>query len=86
MCVGLCVLWVAGRIFFNIFEAAPESQDTPLFILARRTHKELYLRKPTRPEESQSVRSETPEKRFSQSRVKLRSRELDIESSGRGTR
>ena len=49
--VGLCVLWVAGGIILNIFEVAPEFLDIPLSILARRPQKELYLRKPARPEE-----------------------------------
>ena len=55
----LCVLWGAGRVILYIFEVAPEFLDIPLSVLARRSHKELCPRKPTRPEEkddeSQSV-------------------------------
>ena len=51
MCVGFSALCVANGIIFNIFEAAPECLDIPLSILARRPHKDLCPRKPTRPEE-----------------------------------
>ena len=63
VCVGLCVLWVVGGIIFNIFEAAPECLDIPLSILAWRPHKNQCSRKSAKPEESQSVSSETPEQR-----------------------
>ena len=33
VCVGLSVLWMAGGIIFNNFEAAPEGLDIPLSIL-----------------------------------------------------
>ena len=48
---GLCVLWEAGGIIFNIFEVVLECSDISLSILVQRPHKQLYLLKPARPEE-----------------------------------
>ena len=48
MCVWVCV---CCGIIFDIFEAAPESLDIPLSILAQRPHKEPFPRKHARPEE-----------------------------------
>ena len=62
---GLCRLLGVGcsRIIFSIIEAASESLGLPLFILARRLHKELRLREPAKPVEMTmnggKVRSET---------------------------
>ena len=51
VCVGLCLLWVAGGIIFNIFEVVPECLDIPLLIFVQRSHKELCQQKPARQEE-----------------------------------
>ena len=52
MCVGLCVLSVAGGIIFNnVFKATSECLEVlPLSVLARRPYEELCPHEPARPE------------------------------------
>ena len=82
---GLCVLWAASRIIPGIFEVALGClEDLLLSILARKPHKELCPREPTRPKKKdeghKSIRSETLEWRqtFETQDGRLVSRHEDV--------
>ena len=64
------VLWVAGGIIFNIFEAAPMCLDIPLSILVRRPHKKLCPQK--------NCETGREDEEPSELGVKLQSRERDF--------
>ena len=84
ICVGISLCsWMSGQreeLISGIFEGAPEYlEDLPLSVLARRSHKKLCPRKPTRleewtkdivsqewdsGEESQSLKNGTPKQSF----------------------
>ena len=67
MYVGLCMLWVTGRIIFNIFEAASVCLDIPLSIFGAKTTQRAVPAKTCengkKDEGRWSVRSETLEQK-----------------------
>ena len=81
MCVWVSVYvrgWVAkeGILSSAFLTGIRVSRGSPLFIFVRRPYKELCLREPARPEEKT--------KDVSQSGVRLRSRESDIQAQDAG--
>ena len=75
---GSLVLWVAGRIIFNIFEAEPECLDI-LCLFWHKDHTKTCacknLRDRKRDQRTWSVRSETPEQKVKKVKPKTLSRE-----------
>ena len=84
--VGLCVCsWMGGQeedLISSIFEAVLECpEDFPLYILARRPHKELWLRKLARPEEKDEGRQSRVRLQDGQLGVRIRSCQLGVRTA-----